>query len=791
MRYVALFAVVAGCTYDEGLAPSKPDLSYPDKTANAASDAASSSARAEIGQLNAHQKIVIGTIPPFSDPRSDDVGMAHAERERAQTAGSATPNNSAPSRESLERELARLPADSALDLPLWERAEQPVMQTRNYTATPPPVYEFDTARYTIGGHGPDPGVAASDTHVCVTTRRSVTCYDKSGKLAPLGGVRVNGGTSRSYAGHADIRDMFTDANILDPAHQYPEPTSGWGVDAAKDARVIFSKRSQSFFVFAESREIPQSSPYDPTVAGSENARLLVMASRTANPADGWYLYGIPLAIEWGGQVLDAQDFPYIGQTGDRLIIGNRQFGYNWQQESGIWSGAGSCPASAEKCFPCPDDATVPCSGTKTGAFSHVHYAIDMAALKNGTLTDSHVLPIKGRGTEIPVSDESDNPSTRYAYFATANGGGVAVKRFDFQTQNWAEDSVTLQAEVPTLSPTMSSMGTQSPAVYNATQNAVLKNGQLYLTEVVGRAWGDSQEWNRTNTPSAGCFGKGVTNTGSPLFLNEDSSCDEGVRNALRLVQLDLGSFPSSMGIVRDRIFGSGAWDYMYPATAVNKDGIAVVGSMRSGVGQLAEQRASIAEPGRDVVSSYGTVTGSSQFNVHMAGAAADPYNDGAIYLAQLHNTGSGSQVRVAKYLGDTHPDAVGVSLTLKNPGAKSPGETVTVRIKIENRGDEAMPAAWMAYYFSTNSFISNYDSLMRVWYHPALSPGDDVVVERAMTIPTNAPKGTRYIGVQLDCSWNKMCQAQDRNGYHDTDSGTHAEYSDGRENIVLLPVTIK
>lgn len=144
----------------------------------------------------------------------------------------------------------------------------------------------------LGGTLLDVQVAAGHTHVCVTARAALACYNKAGELVSLGhGLSPRVETAKTF---------FTQAGIS------VLPAFDGSQNQIKDGRIIFDQHTDRFYMFFQER--------------GQTARLLIAASRSEDPSDGWYAWADDeTQYNAPNGTLNGQDYDYIGLNANYLL----------------------------------------------------------------------------------------------------------------------------------------------------------------------------------------------------------------------------------------------------------------------------------------------------------------------------------------------------------------------------------------------------------------------------------------------------------------------------------------
>ncbi|MCB9585688.1 MAG: hypothetical protein H6718_09830 [Polyangiaceae bacterium] len=582
-----------------------------------------------------------------------------------------------------------------------------------YYVTRQPTFRFDTNGTLWSGlnSGPDPSVAVSRTHVCITARMRIACYEKSGKPVDLGGS-TNSGQNSIYSW------FVTDGHI--------SFTQAW--DPVKDARMVFSEKYGRFIMYAQTKEYPP--------------RMMLAVSRSEDPRDGWNHI-----IFRAASTADGQDWDGLGINGDHLLILNLE--EEWTHENCSDSDCpDKCKVRRLKQTGSAKDSQKWCVESRNR-----HYRVDLSRLVFSPTTIANpVDPVEassppdpyyvqswtaqnssgGSYQFMPCTDYDDSADSYWV--AKENGSQLRVRRWtrggglsSFLVNvapegsgSFPNDTVTTQRG--------GSIGFDNMA--NQVMGAVCRGGRMVVTQMVRKLWSSSDR----------------------------------LRVAPRLAEIQL----SPWGVAtptKDKILGRNSqgeslyYDYGWPGVSIGSDGDIVLGTVRTASTEFPDLRANVWLSGQTDVGTDTTLLDShtqraTLVNVgyqdglprpaqyHMAGAAADPSTT-AVYLTQITSDAlistTGWKLEVSKMGGQTLPDLVTTSITI-NPSGKY---VFTVR----NQGDAEAPALYHLVRMSSDPLVTSSDAVVGAIITPALLPGEEAQIEATFSL--SASPGTYWIGPTL------------------------------------------
>ena len=569
----------------------------------------------------------------------------------------------------------------------------------------------------VGGNPADTNVAASSTHICITTRAGFKCFAKSGTPVSPGTADCDslGRPVRPEAfaaGEQLAREFFS------RSCRYVPPDTATG--STKDGRIVFGSTYQRFFMVFQNR-ISQNKP----------ARLLIAVSKSEDPRDGWWTY-----IDEVGGNNNSEDYQFLGVNSSILVVSNKMKTMDannaaiqlWTDHTiyGVAELAEGNTSYVKKIWP-PYNVSKVCDGcAEQPPFSP--YSPSSPPPEKNTSAPEFLAAAcvhESATTDFFWVHRDDNSS------ATVFGrrdGKVKSLAVPLRSAFNPVDGKQMDNDVTDTTPAPAIVYTDGAGANY--QNCVFRNNKLVAVANIGQKW--------SNNPAGNV-----------------------VSNAVRLIRLDVSDFfatPGSVSVEIDRIFGKSSpgdptdaiFDYGWPAVATNSVGDIVVGSVRSRQTMFPEQRASIWLHGEsDMRPSVSIRTGLDMAGgkYHMAGAAADPATD-AVYLAQEYPVSGNKRVWITKMLGKNQPDVIALSLTL--PSTVVRGAVHAGSLTIMNQGDAAMPDFKVSVHLSTDDTITPFDLALDSFAIRGLEPGKTAVVPLSIPIPRASNAGPYYVGARLD-----------------------------------------
>lgn len=105
---------------------------------------------------------------------------------------------------------------------------------------------------------------------------------------------------------------------------------------------------------------------------------------------------------------------------------------------------------------------------------------------------------------------------------------------------------------------------------------------------------------------------------------------------------------------------------------------------------------------------------------------------------------------VFSVIGDLKPDLVPVSL--HGPAQASPGESISVKIGIDNKGQVPSQVTTVAFYVSSDRTLGSGDIYLGSARLPGIDSGATLTLSYDATIPASVASGTYYLGTCIDYS---------------------------------------
>jgi hypothetical protein len=536
---------------------------------------------------------------------------------------------------------------------------------------------------TLGGTLLDVNVAASHTHVCVTARAALACYNKAGELVSLGhGVAPQVETAETF---------FTQAGIT------LEPAFDGSQNQVKDGRIIFDQHTDRFYMFFQER--------------GTTPRLLIAASRSENPSDGWYAWAdVTTQTGTPNGTLNGHDYDFIGLNENYLLIDSDML---------------PCAPNSSNAWTC-----------NNGKRIMVHFIYNLSQLASGQLTTRGSW-YDSSGQNISAAATADQGEDPNAYWITRTGNQTAVI-YQLNPQGFVNSAT---AALPNASNAYS-----GPSASNEPGGGVLEYGLIGNTyrnaakvgNLIAAASDDSRNWPGQTTSS----------------------------NVVRLDEFDItnavfnNSTTPSVAVVKDRMFGLSSsgdpagslFDYGDPGVALTSSGDIGVGELRSNPANYPQLRGSVwFNGGTDISPSVPLFSGSGDLgSIHMSGAAVDPSSSNGMYFAQLvgvsptitcgpGNSQCGALIGVGKVDGTLQPDLIATNLS--GPAGLRPTQTAQVNVTVLNQGDGSSQAVTGQLYLDqtgTGLIEPVNDTDVAQFSIPALAAGQSVTIPVSFQTPNIA-----------------------------------------------------
>ncbi|HET7012784.1 MAG TPA: hypothetical protein VFI65_02665 [Streptosporangiaceae bacterium] len=544
---------------------------------------------------------------------------------------------------------------------------------------------------TISGSQIDVQVAASHTHICVTARDALACYDKAGDLVGLG----QGLAPQVISANA----FFTASGITVQA-----PFDG-GNDPIKDGRILFDTHTNRFYMFFQER--------------GTTPRLLIAVSRSEDPADGWYTWAdVTTQLNTPNGTLNGHDYDFIGDNAHWLLVSSDML---------------PCGPNVNGAWQCDNSKRI-----------MVNFMYNARQLARGDLSQrvTWYLNDGANHTTVPVADNFTGPNNdANSYWVERDGSNVifykVTPQLKFSTALAQLPNDSNEVDGPTASNEPSGQILEYALIGNSYRNAVK------LGDFIAAVSDDSTTWSGQSSPN---FAPRLDEFN---IKNAVWEADFDPGNATVAVSKDRIFGRNSTGDPANEVF-----DYGDPGIAINGHGDIGVGELRSNPSTFPEFRASLWQDGRPDIfpskllfSSAGVLC-----SIHMSGAAMDPAT-GGLYFAQLvgefpdtscANSPYIARIGVAKIDGPTKPDLIPAGLVRKSAKFAPPAVALTVL----NQGDGPSPPTTGRLYTgpSGDQIIRPSKDTQRTQFKiPALRPGQSVTI----VIKFKAPAGTYLVGADI------------------------------------------
>jgi hypothetical protein len=539
----------------------------------------------------------------------------------------------------------------------------------------------------LGGTLLDVNVAASHTHVCVTARAALACYNKAGELVSLG--------------HGLAPQVETAATFFTQAGISLEPAFDGSQNQVKDGRVIFDQHTDRFYMFFQER--------------GTTPRLLIAVSRAEDPTDGWYAFAdVTTQTGTPNGTLNGHDYDFIGLNENYLLADSDMV---------------PCAPNASNQWTC-----------NNGKRILVHFIYSLSQLAAGQLT-SRGSWYDSSGQNIWAAAVADQGGDPNAYWIARTGAQTATV-YQLNPQgfvNWAT------AALPNTSNSYGGTSASSPA--NEPGGGVLEYGIIgpayrnagKLGTFIVAASDDGLTWPGQTT-SSNVVRLDEFNISGTVFNNSTTPAITVTKD--RIFGL------SSSGDPAGSLFDYGDPGV---AIAGNGDvGVGELRSNPANYPQLRGSvwvsGASDISPSAPLFNSTGGLG-----SIHMSGAAVDPSSSNGLYFAQVvgeaptvtcapSNLQCGAQIGVAKVDGTLQPDLIATSLA--GPASVLlPTQTAQVSVTVLNQGDGAAPATTGQLYLSqsgTGLINPASDQDVAQFNIPALAAGQSATVPVSFQTPNIA-----------------------------------------------------
>jgi hypothetical protein len=610
----------------------------------------------------------------------------------------------------------------------------------------------------------DPQIAASSTHVIVTTSSWMAFYEKNGTL--LARRRASSGLSVQLKNPIDAVSFFKslipamNASLnLQPEAAERLKSDGslfYGIDEIYDLRVTFDRYRKRFWIVGLARNANADSEF---LAQNvyRRTKFVLAVSRTQNPMDGFSRYFFEAQPD-DGKCWDpcgcsgvenypgaAADYPSIGIT-DELVL--------------LTVTGGQHPKLAASCLTDEQKARYA-----------VVIGLDADDLANG-------LPADGfRFYRLPTPDDDPaaparaiRPATHHtptpwksnaaqpaAFFVNFHGAETfVIWGVHFEPDQGPPYIVRVPVtpihtlRVPGPAPQRSSPPEiteprpWNPGFGRFVMNAVYRDGRIYVTGSDCRSWSGATE----------CVA------------------------AIRLFRVNVSQFPTPPPTGPsdriDRTFGErnvytdpadAIVYYGWPWIEVNSEGTMVLSYNRTGNTVFPEARFSVRTPDEpDLQPSYvlhkGTYTLGKQMEpddpsagkIDNSGMSLDGFDPTAVWMVQPYayrpdpNVARGSyRLAVGKVFGRVHPDLVIKDVRVVTP-AQGQGDAARFEVNVRNQGDGPSDSAELTLLLSADRVVGVEVPLMTVAV-PPIPPGREVVV--AVQARADAPPGRYWVRARI------------------------------------------
>lgn len=483
--------------------------------------------------------------------------------------------------------------------------------------------------------GVDPQIAASRTHVIVTTSGQIAFYGRGGKLlepVPGAGPFPNPVRSKDFFKPL-MASMTASLNLPDGV----DPTV-FGLDAFYDTRVIFDAYRDRFWLVAEAVNLNSKKKGVANTSaqrGSRRTKMMVAVSISEDPRDGFHYYwwdavqddgacndpdGCPgVAFRPG----DAGDYPSLGITPELFIQTNSIGAYN--PEAKTWEEFGDVKPRYTRVVFAPAGALAAGQQAAGWSFNDLHDP-------NGEIGRWIIQPAIQHGTSpsgpayLTMWFWGPGADSQLVVWGFASAAGVP--------QSPQQVTVKIQGvHAPANAPQMATSQVPSPNrirldnMGNSALKAIVRDGKLHVVLQDCVTWPGSSE----------------------------------CATSIRVVRVDLSSFAqgsipttAASGFI-DRTFGQRnskdapgtVFSYGMPGIAVNADGDMLIAYNRSGSTIFPEARYSIfygdeqdvrpgflLHAGEAVVFNAGAKPEDSVGQIDTGGISVDPLDDRAFWIAQ-------------------------------------------------------------------------------------------------------------------------------------------------------------
>lgn len=377
-------------------------------------------------------------------------------------------------------------------------------------SAPAPTYCFDSGNI-VGLTPADTNVAASSTHVCITTRAGFKCFTKSGTPVSPGFANCDtNGKLLHRSKPFPVGEQLAHEFFSQSCH-YVAPDTSAG--STKDGRIVFGSDYKRFFMVFQNRED----------AGTP-ARLLIAVSKSEDPRDGWWTY-----IDYVGGNNNSLDFQFVGVNSSILVVSNKMKTMNADNEATqLWTDhtiygaaelAQGSSSYVKKIWP-PYNKDAVCEGCSEQPPFGTYNPSNPPKEKNDT---AFALEFNACACvhESPTSDffwvhrDSDSQATIFG----RRNGVVTSRQVDLQPGEGVVNGK--QKDNDPLDAKPASAIRFDRGAGDHYQNCVFRNNKIVAVANIGKKWADNP-------------------------------AGDVASNAIRLIRLDVSNFFGTTGSVADR-----------------------------------------------------------------------------------------------------------------------------------------------------------------------------------------------------------------------------------------------
>lgn len=634
--------------------------------------------------------------------------------------------------------------------------------------------------------GIDPQVAASRTHLVVTTQKASTgmiaFYEKNGTLltAKPGQSLTNPMTAEEFFSFLTPFINTLDTDLPSQVTSLLDSNGNllFGLYDYFDLRVLFDRYRDRFFVAAllrnsvkaASLEAFRSQIGDPKQY--RRTKIVVAVSATEDPRDGWYQSWWDAVVDdgacWnqcpcpGSEYVpgDGADFPIIGISDGLFLWSNSVDTLRGGEKDSCviaaLEGASKRRYVLAGAVPADQLAGIvpPGPGGLDGIeFWDIPNPEGIAGSKN-ILRRTNPLPPAihhtstgplewGAHSGFFVGTLNDDVVAVYElYFFQNHLGALSSAALHLQDRTWGSSNSAPQrpvSEIPAPAPV--NLGGADPL------KSVYRDDKLYTT------WNDCKLWSGT----ANCA------------------------NAIRLLRVDVSSFPTSLApgpSFVSRTFGkNNLYDdspndvvgYGWSVLDVNGQGDMVVSYQRSGPTVFPEARYSVyfgneidirpsraIAPGQYVLGSASSVAAVGRLD--LTGSSVDPIDDHGVWVAQEFSVktrsrppAGGYTLVIAKLLGRRFADLVPLGFVPWRRLARA-GSDFEAEVVVRNQGDGDARGARLTVFLSRDRRIGPDDAVLASIDLGDLPAGTEIARTETFPLDATLATGIYWLGVMVEAS---------------------------------------